>query len=202
MDIAPITLTGRLVRLEPLSLAHVADLAEAGRDESIWEFMPYGVLRTEEQMVEHVRAALERQAQGTDLPFAVIALESGRAIGGTRYLDIQRPHRALEIGGTWYGTAHQRTGVNTECKWLLLCHAFNVLGCARVQFKTDLRNERSQRAIERIGALREGVIRKHFAMPDGHQRSSVLYSIIAEEWPGVRDRLERLIHGRRAPGAG
>jgi RimJ/RimL family protein N-acetyltransferase len=193
VKVEPVSLIGRVVRLIPLSQSHVADLAEAGRDESIWRLMPYGSVIGEERMAAHVQETLERQARGTDLPFVVVHHGAGRAVGATRYLDIQEQHRALEIGGTWYGVEHQRTGVNTECKLLLLRHAFEALGCARVQFKTDLRNERSQRALERIGAVREGVIRKHVTMPDGYQRSSVLYSVIDDEWPAVKARLERLM---------
>jgi RimJ/RimL family protein N-acetyltransferase len=152
--------------------------------------MLYGAIRTEEQMQEWVREILSRQARGTDLPFAVVHLGSGRAIGSTRYLDIQPQHRGLEIGGTWYGVAYQRSAVNTECKYLLLRHAFEVLSCLRVQLKTDLRNERSQRAIERIGAVREGVLRNHMILPDGHVRSSVYYSLLNLEWPAVKAKLE------------
>ncbi len=190
MDIHPITLMGRVVRLEPLAEAHVPNLTIAGQDESIWRYMLYGAIRTEEQMQEWVREILSRQARGTDLPFAVVHLGSGRAIGSTRYLDIQPQHRGLEIGGTWYGVAYQRSAVNTECKYLLLRHAFEVLSCLRVQLKTDLRNERSQRAIERIGAVREGVLRNHMILPDGHVRSSVYYSLLNLEWPAVKAKLE------------
>jgi RimJ/RimL family protein N-acetyltransferase len=193
MDVQPITLTGRLVRLEPLSPSHVADLTRAGQDEAIWRHMPYGLIRTEEQMSAFVRDGLARQARGTDVPFAVIHLPSGRAIGCTRYMAIEAAHRGLEIGGTWYAREFQRTGVNTECKYLLLRHAFESLGCIRVQLKTDLRNERSQRAIERLGAVREGVLRKAMIMPDGYLRSTVVYSIVDDEWPGVKARLERLL---------
>jgi RimJ/RimL family protein N-acetyltransferase len=193
MDMQPIALTGRLIRLEPLAETHVADLTEAGQDEAIWRFMPFGLIRSEEQMTGFVRDALARQARGTDLPFAVIHLESGRAIGCSRYLAIEGPNRGLEIGGTWYARSYQRTGVNTECKYLLLRHAFETLGCIRVQLKTDLRNLRSQQAIERIGAIREGVLRKSMIMPDGYTRSTVVYSIIDEEWPKVKAHLERLM---------
>lgn len=192
MDVSPVVLSGRLVRLEPLSFEHVPDLVEAGRDETVWRLMPYGPVTTIARMTDFVRDTVERP---TDRAFAVIHLETGHAIGSTRYLDIRPSHRGLEIGGTWYAPAHQRTGVNTECKYLLLRHAFEVLGCIRVQFKTDQRNERSQRAIERIGAVREGVLRNHVIQPDGYRRASVMYSIIDEEWPAVRTRLERLMEG-------
>jgi RimJ/RimL family protein N-acetyltransferase len=198
MNVEPATLNGRLVRLEPLAETHVPDLVVAAQDDEIWRLMPFGLVRTTEQMTAFVRDVLARQSRGEDLPFAVIDRATDRAIGSTRYLEIRRPHRGLEIGGTWYAVAHQRTGVNTECKYLLLRHAFEVLGCVRVQFKTDLRNERSQRAIERVGGVREGVLRKHVVMPDGYLRSSVVYSIVEEEWPSVKARLERLMGPRGA----
>jgi RimJ/RimL family protein N-acetyltransferase len=190
MDIQPVSLTGRFVRLEPLSEAHIPDLTVAGQDESIWQYMLYGSITTQEGMRAWVRDILNRQARGTDLPFAVIHLESGRAIGGTRFMDIRQPHRGVEIGGTWYATAYKRTPVNTECKYLMLCHAFEVWHCIRVQFKADLRNERSQRALERIGAMREGVIRNHMILGDGTIRDSVYYSILDSEWPIVKRGLE------------
>lgn len=189
MNVEPLTLTGQYARLEPLAESHVPDLAVAGADENIWRWMPYGVVTTEEKMLAWVREILSRQARGTDLVFAVIHLASGRAVGSTRYMDIQPHNTALEIGGTWYAPTHQRTAVNTECKLLLLTHAFEKLGAARVQIKTDLRNERSQRAIERLGAVREGVLREHIIMPDGYRRSSVYYSILAREWPEIKARL-------------
>jgi len=190
MDIKPVVLQGRWVRLEPLAETHIHELAIAGRDEAIWQFMRYGQITTEAGMQVWVMELLDAQAQGTDLPFAVIDLASGRAIGATRYLEIRRLHRSLEIGGTWYALAFQRTAVNTECKYLLLRHAFEELGCLRVQFKTDLRNERSQRAIERIGAVKEGVLRNHMLLLDGTIRHSVYYSIIDSEWPAVKALLE------------
>jgi RimJ/RimL family protein N-acetyltransferase len=193
LEIKPVTLTGRVVRLEPLGDAHVPDLAAVGQDDSLWAYIPYPVVRSEADMRAWVGDLLERQARGADLPFAVIHLETGRAIGASRYLDIQPANRAVEIGGTWYGRAFQRTAVNTEAKYLLLSHAFDDLGCIRVQLKTDLRNERSQRAIERIGAVREGILRHNLIMPDGHRRNSVYYSILAEEWPGVKARLESML---------
>jgi RimJ/RimL family protein N-acetyltransferase len=155
--------------------------------------MPYGAITGEVAMRQFVREMLKRQASGTELPFVVLERHSGRVVGNTRYLDIQPQNRALEIGGTWYAVSSQRTGVNTECKFLLLRHAFEALGFLRVQFKTDLRNERSQRALERIGAVREGVLRKVVRLPDGYQRSSVYYSVIDEEWPAVRARLTGLM---------
>ncbi len=184
--IPPITLHGQVVRLEPLTTTHVPDLFWAGNDESIWSYMRYGTIKSEADMHAWVQMLLDAQAHGTDLPFAVILLGAGRAVGCTRYLEIEPHNRSLEIGGTWYGVSYQRTAVNTECKYLLLKYAFEELGCIRVQFKADLRNKRSQRALERIGAVREGVLRDHVILPDGFVRSSVYYSILEKEWPAVR----------------
>jgi len=190
MEINPVVLTGKIIRLEPLSLEHIPDLFEVGRDDSIWKYMVYGSIKVMDDMRAWVEDLLNRQAQGTDLPFTVVLIDTCIAIGATRYLDIRPDDRALEIGGTWYGTAYQRTGVNTEAKYLLLRHAFERLDCVRVQLKTDMRNIRSQKAIERIGAVKEGVLRKHMILPDGYVRDSVIYSIIDTEWPSVRAHLE------------
>jgi RimJ/RimL family protein N-acetyltransferase len=182
----PVTLTGKYVRLEPMTEAHVPGLTAVGLDDRIWEHMLYGDVLTEEDISRWVRDILSRP----DLPFVAIHLASGRTAGATRYLNISPEHRGLEIGGTWYGLEFQRTAVNTECKYLLLKYAFETLGCIRVQFKTDMRNERSQRAIERIGAKREGVLRNHMILPDGRFRDSVYFSIIDTEWSQVKKRLE------------
>jgi len=190
MEIQPVTLTGRVVRLEPLSEAHVSDLTAVGQDERIWQHMIYGPLTTEAEMRNWVEDMVTRQSRGADLPFAVIYLRNGRAIGSTRYLDIRRADRGLEIGGTWYGIDYQGTAVNPECKYLLMRHAFETLECLRVQFKTDIRNERSQKAIERLGAFKEGVLRDHMITPEGRVRSSVYYSVVAAEWPAVKSQLE------------
>ncbi len=155
--------------------------------------MVYGSVTGAEPMRAWVHMLLELQQQGTDLPFAVILQADGRAIGATRYMEIRPKHRALEIGGTWYAPAYQRTAVNTECKYLLLKHAFEDLGCVRVQFKTDARNLRSQKAIERIGAVREGLLRQHVITPSGYIRDSVYYSIIDREWPVIKKHLEELL---------
>jgi RimJ/RimL family protein N-acetyltransferase len=193
MKIEPITLTGRIVRLVPLRPDHLVDLTEAGKDENIWDYMRYGVIDSPQKMRAMIDSLLALQAGGTDLPFTVIDLASGKAIGMTRYLNIEPANRSLEIGGTWYATEFQHTSVNTECKYMLLCHAFEDLACIRVQFKTDQRNLRSQKAIERIGAVREGVLRNQVILPDGFVRSSVYYSILVEEWPQVKRHLETLM---------
>ncbi len=190
MNIGPITLTGNLVRLEPLSIDHAPGLALVGNNAGIWKYMLYGDVNSPEKMEAWVRDILGRQAQGTDLAFAVRHLASGRLAGATRYLDIRPAHRGLEIGGTWYGVEFQRTRVNTEAKYLLLKHAFETLDAIRVQFKADARNERSLLAIERLGAQREGILRNHMVLDNGLFRDSVYFSILASEWPGVKQRLE------------
>jgi RimJ/RimL family protein N-acetyltransferase len=189
----PITLTGKHVRLEPLSEAHVSGLTEIGAGQDFWRFMLYGDMKTEADMRNWVLDIMSRAQRGTDLPFAVIHLASGRVAGATRYLNVAPHDRGLEIGGTWYGTEFQRSAVNTECKYLLLTHAFETLRAIRVQLKTDLINERSQKAIERLGAKREGVLRNHMILPDGRIRDSVFYSILDTEWLDVKKKLEAML---------
>ena len=193
MHVLPVTLTGHTVRLEPLSLAHVPGLAAIGLDDSIWQYMPYGLMRNETDIRGWVQGMLNLAAQGADVPFAVIDQGSNCVAGATRYMEIRPHHRGLEIGGTWYGAAYRRTRVNTESKYLLLQHAFESLHCIRVQLKTDSRNERSQRAIERLGAVREGVLRNHLILPDGHVRDSIYYSVLDSEWPAVKVRLQEML---------
>ena len=193
MEVKPIILQGKHVRLEPMTEAHIPGLAEIGVGQPFWNFMVYGHMETADDMRGWVQDILSRAQKGTDLPFVAIQLESGRVAGATRYMNIMPDDRGLEIGGTWYGSKFQRTGVNTECKYLLLSHAFETLGCIRVQLKTDLRNERSQKAIERIGAVKEGVLRNHMILPNGHYRHSVYYSILDTEWPEVKRRIEGMI---------
>ena len=193
MEIKPVVLTGRHVRLEPMTEAHIPRLAEIGVGQNFWDFMLYGRMDSEDDMRGWVMDIISRGEKGIDLPFVVIHLASGRVAGATRYLNIMPRDRGLEIGGTWYGTEFQRTPVNTECKYLLLSHAFETLGCIRVQLKTDLRNERSQKAIERIGAVKEGVLRNHMILPDGYYRHSVYFSILDTEWADVKERLEEML---------
>lgn len=193
MEVKPIILQGKVVRLEPLSEAHVPGLTAIGMNDDIWRYMPYGVMRNEDDIRRWVRNLLAQIPSGSVMPFAVIHLGSGRVAGATRYMDIHAKDYAVEIGGTWYGAEFQRTAVNTGAKYLLLRHAFEDLKCIRVQIKTDLRNERSQKAIERIGAVREGVLRNNMIMPDGYYRSSVYYSILVNEWPAVKARLEEMM---------
>ena len=190
MDAQPIVLVGEHVRMEPIGQQHSTDLYEVGKDESIWRYLPRPAFKDLEDSRAWIGSCIDRRERGLDIQFAVVHGAEERAIGSTGYLDIDRPNRALEIGMTWYGVDYQRTAVNTECKYLMLRHAFDDLGALRVCLKTDHRNERSQRAIERIGALRDGVLRNHRIAWDGANRHSVYYSIIDSEWPGVKARLE------------
>ena len=193
LEVEPVVLTGKHVRLEPMTEQHTPGLAEIGAGQSFWDFMLYGNINSAQDMRNWVLNILSRAEKGTDLPFVAIHLASGRVAGATRYLNIVPKDRGLEVGGTWYGPEFQRTAVNTECKYLLLRHAFESLGCIRVQLKTDLRNGRSQKAIERIGAVKEGVLRNHMILPDGSYRHSVFYSILDTEWPAVKQRLEEML---------
>lgn len=189
----PITLTGKYVRLEPLSEDHVSALTEIGAGEDFWRFMVYGDINSEADIRGWVREMLRRAKQGTDVPFAVIHLASRRVAGATRYMNMVPKDRGLEIGGTWYGLEFQRTAVNTECKYLLMTYAFETLKVIRVQLKTDSLNERSQRAIERLGAQKEGVLRNHMILPDGRVRHSVFYSVLDTEWTEVKKNLEAML---------
>jgi RimJ/RimL family protein N-acetyltransferase len=193
MDVLPLILTGKFVRLEPMTKAHIPGLAKIGVGQNFWDFMLYGRMDSEEYMRSWVMDIVSRGEKGTDLPFTVVHLASGRVAGATRYLNITPKDRGLEIGGTWYGPEFQRTAVNTDCKYLLLRHAFETLGAIRVQLKSDLRNERSQRAMERIGAKREGVLRNHMILPDGRYRDSVYYSILDSEWGQIKKNLEEML---------
>ena len=194
MEVKPIILQGKSVRLEPMTRAHAPALAEIGVGQPFWDFMVYGRMETADDMREWVKDILARAEKGTDVPFVAIHIDSGRVAGASRYMNIMPNDRGLEIGGTWYGPEFQRTMVNTECKYLLLQHAFEKLSCIRVQLKTDLRNERSQKAIERIGAVKEGVLRNHMILPDGYYRHSVYYSILDTEWPSVKIRLQEMMN--------
>ncbi len=186
----PLTLQGHWVALVPLSMEHLPGLLQAGGSPDIWTFMRTGQRDTPSAMRGLVEDILKLQAEGTDLPFTIFYRPHGQVAGMTRFLEIRRKDRGVEIGGTWLDSRLWRTPVNTEAKYLLLRHAFETEGCLRVQLKTDVRNVRSQRAIERLGAKREGVLRKQFVLPDGHVRDSVYYSITDDEWPGVKRRLE------------
>lgn len=187
MEVEPVVLEGRVVRLEPLAEEHAEQLAEAATPDIFAYHFPPAEL-TAESFREQIRGL--RVAPGW-CPFAQVLRDGSRAVGITSYLDIQPANRSLEIGFTWIGRAWQRTAVNPEAKLLLLRHAFETLGAHRVQLKTDGRNLQSQRALEKLGAVREGVLRRHMILPDGFVRDTVMYSIVDREWPGVRDALER-----------
>lgn len=192
MEITPVTLEGKYVRLEPVSLHHVAALWRAGADEELWRYIPYAI-RSEADMHHFIEAELRKQQAGLAFRFATIAKLSAQPVGSTSYLNIDRQHRRLEIGGTWITPAWQRSAVNTEAKYLQLSHAFETLHCLRVEFKTDSLNTKSRQALARIGATEEGTFRNHMVMPDGRLRHSVYFSIIASEWPSVKLHLERLM---------
>jgi RimJ/RimL family protein N-acetyltransferase len=189
MRVAPVALEGRYVRLEPLTLGHVDALAAVGLDADLWRWIPIPV-RTREEMAAYVETALREQTSGVALPFVQLEKSSGRVIGSTRYGNIERAHHRVEIGWTWVGRDWQRTAINTEAKYLLLRHAFETLGCMRVELKTDSLNERSRAAIQRIGAREEGTFRNHMITESGRIRHTVYFSIIDAEWPQVKSRLE------------
>jgi len=189
IDPRPVTLQGRHVRLEPLSLAHQDRLCAVGLDAELWRWAQT-TLATPADMRAYIETALTWQAQGTALPFVIVARATEQVVGSTRYANIERADRRLEIGWTWIAGTAQRTPVNTEAKYLLLRHAFEVLGCNRVEFKTDVLNERSRAALLRIGAKQEGVLRSHMITATGRVRDSVYFSIVAAEWPAVKVALE------------
>lgn len=200
MNPQPVTLKlngpDAIVRLEPLTQAHAPGLFVASRDPSVWQWLTVAQPQDESAMRAYIESALANQAKGTDVPFAVIDTRTETVAGTTRYLDIMRDHRALEIGWTWYGVPWQRTRLNSECKLLLMTHAFETLGAVRVQFRTDARNTRSQNAIQRLGAQFEGRFRKNRIIHSGYIRDTMYYSVIEEEWPGVKDRLESFLATR------
>jgi RimJ/RimL family protein N-acetyltransferase len=196
MMVSPVTLEGRHVRLEPLARAHLAGLSEVALDEELWRWIPTPV-RTREEMAAYIETALNEQEQGTSLPFAIVEKATGRAIGSTRFGNIDRTHHRVEIGWTWVAREWQRTAMNTEAKYLLLKHAFETLGCMRVELKTDSLNERSRAAILRIGAREEGIFRNHMITASGRIRHTVYFSIIDSEWPAVKARLEAKLNSRQ-----
>ncbi|GIP32704.1 GNAT family N-acetyltransferase [Paenibacillus sp. J2TS4] len=188
--LSDIILTGSRVKLMPLDLSHVAPLFSAGQDPNIWTYLPHNV-RTLNDMEVLVQEALKEKESGIQYPFTVIDLQSNRIIGSTRLLNLSESNRNVEIGWTWYSSAVWRTCVNTECKYLLLQYCFEELNLVRVQFKADVRNERSNKAINRIGAVHEGTMRLDRILPDGYIRSSNLYSIINTEWNSIKHKFEK-----------
>lgn len=192
-DPRPVTLQGRRVRLEPLAIEHADGLFEAAQDDAFWQYMSVPRPITVADVRVWMDEALAKAACGEQVPFTIFCRNAQRIVGSTRYMDIQRPYRGLEIGWTWLTPTAQRTAINTECKLLLLGHAFEQLGAERVCLKTDSRNLRSQEAIVRIGAQREGVLRRHILRWDGVWRDTVYYSVIRDEWPRVRSQLTTLL---------
>jgi len=190
--VTPVTLTGRRIRMEPLDERHFEDLARVAYDDALWRWT---ILKPIDEAGLRAWFDLARvNAEETiEVPFATIDLASERAIGSSRYMTIAPEHRRLEIGWTWVGTAFQRTGANREAKLLQLSHAFETLGAHRVEFKTHARNVQSRTALLGIGATFEGVLRQHSIMPDGSNRDSAYYGVIAPEWPAVKTRLEGML---------
>lgn len=197
MDLSPVTLSGRIVRLEPLGLRHLEGLCAVGLDPSLWA-LSQSQVRTCDDMRTYVNDALAEQQAGLSLPFATIEQSTGTVIGSTRFGSVSHEHRRVEIGWTWIAPKWQRTAVNTEAKFLMLRHAFEVLGVRRVELKTSTTNTRSRQAILRIGAKEEGVFRQHMIRADGSSRDSVYFSIIDIEWPAVEARLSGLLEHRKA----
>lgn len=192
--VKPVVLEGSRVRLEPLRLDHLADLSLIAFDPLLWQWTIMGA-QDEAGLRRWVETALANADAGIERPFATIDLASGRAIGSSRYLSIVPEHRRLEIGWTWVATSFQRTGVNREAKLLQLTHAFETLGANRVEFKTHSHNERSRTALAGLGATFEGVFRNHMIMPDGSIRHSAYFSVVAEEWPAIKAKLQADLAG-------
>ncbi|MEO3747138.1 GNAT family protein [Plantactinospora sp. B5E13] len=186
MRVEPVRLTGQRIALEPLTEAHLPDLAKLAHRDEIWTYLD----EETPDMAALIAEALEEQAQGVRLPFAITDRDTGQAIGTMSYIDIQPTHRGIELGWAWISPDHWSKGVAREAAYLLMRHAFDTLGAIRVAFKTDSRNTRSQRTIEALGATREGVFRNHRILRDGHRRHSIYYSVITEEWPTIRAGLE------------
>jgi N-acetyltransferase len=194
----PVLVTGARVALEPLGLRHLDDLTVAGADAAIWRWLP-SAHHQPGTMRAFIDSAMMAQQSCTALPFATIDLASQKAVGSTRYHHIVPEHRRLEIGVTWIGTAHQRSHVNTEAKLLQLWYAIEVLQYRRIELKADVTNAKSRAAIARLGATEEGVFRKHMLYGDGRNRDNVYFSIIDDDWPAVRARLESRLGYRVTP---
>jgi RimJ/RimL family protein N-acetyltransferase len=189
MEIRPITLEGDHVRLEPLAMAHHTALWEIAKDHELWRWTAADI-RAPEDLARYMETALAEQAAGRALPFATVAKAQGRPVGSTRFGNIEPLNRRAEIGWTWLGSVWQRTAVNTEAKLLMLTHAFEHWGCIRIELKTDALNQASRAAIARLGAKEEGTLRRHIVTQTGRVRDTVYYSILEEEWPSIKARLE------------
>jgi RimJ/RimL family protein N-acetyltransferase len=189
----PVTLEGDVVRLEPLVIEHADALADVGLYPELWRLQPEPIA-TADDMRRYVERALAAQRDGACVPFVIVQQSSGQIIGTTRYMDLALAHKRLEIGATWLTPAVQRSGANTEAKFLLLQHAFETIGIIRVVFKTELSNAQSRQAILRIGGVEEGVFRKHLIAQSGRTRDMVYYAILDEDWPSVKARLKARMH--------
>jgi RimJ/RimL family protein N-acetyltransferase len=192
--VSPVVLEGSHVRIEPLCEEHAEGLFHIGKDPSIWTWLTLGPFEALEDSQRYIAEAVAGRDGGGEFPFAVIERSSGLVVGSTRFLNIRAQDLTLEVGWTWYAPRVQRTAVNTECKLLLMTHAFEVLGANRLQLKTDSRNQRSQAAIARLGAVREGVLRQDTILKkDGYVRDSVYFSVLRSEWPSVKARLAGML---------
>ena len=198
MNLQAVTMQGQYARLEPLRLDHAAALSEAVQDGELWRLW-YTAIPTPAAMASEVQRRLDLQASGSMLLFAVIHLPDERMAGMTTYMHIDSANRRLEIGSTWYRKSLQRTALNTECKRMLLGHAFEVLDGIAVEFRTHWHNTASRRAIERLGAKLDGVLRNHQIAANGSLRDTCVYSIVASEWPAVKAHLDHALHARRTP---
>lgn len=192
MELAPINLSGDVVRLEPLAEDHAPGLWPHSNHDAVWRWMPFRPT-TEEELAGFIRGAIALREQNAALAFAICLTKTGEPVGATGFWNIDHGHKRVEIGATWVGPEHQRSAVNTEAKYLLLRHAFETLGCSRVEFKTDSRNDKSRKALARIGASEEGCLRRHMILPDGDYRDSIYFSVIEPEWPRVKERVEGLL---------
>ncbi len=190
LHIEPVTLSTDRLTLRPLSLEDVPALGRAASDGALWEKTTTTVPQVD-AFKGYVRKALDLQAAGLALPFATVVNDGNQVVGSTRYMNIDAANHRVEIGTTWIAKSWQRTFVNTHAKFLMLRHAFEVLGCLAVEIRTHSRNDQSRAAIERLGAKLDGILRRHMIMPDGHIRDTAVYSILQEEWPEVRASLEQ-----------
>jgi RimJ/RimL family protein N-acetyltransferase len=193
----PVTLEGKVVRLEPLRPGHAPLLWDAagGSVDNLFRWIPFS-MRTAADFEKSVSSILREQDAGTSIPFATVERASGKVIGATRFMNMDLSNRRVEIGSTWVATAFHRTAVNTEAKYLMLCHAFGPWQCLRVELKTDALNQRSRDAILRLGAKQEGIFRQHMITWDGRRRDSVYFSILDSEWPEIKARLEEKLRWR------
>jgi RimJ/RimL family protein N-acetyltransferase len=193
----PITLSGEIARLELLSHDHAPGLIEAVNNGKLWELW-YTSIPAPDKMAAEIARRLKLHAEGKMLPFTIFTQKTGQTVGMTTYMNVDPVHRRVEIGSTWYRKSSQRSGINTECKLLLLTHAFEALNCIAVEFRTHFFNHQSRRAIERLGAKQDGILRSHMVAADGMLRDTVVYSIIASEWPTIRQHLQFLVKNREA----